>query len=130
MIFSYIAIAVFIYTVIYLRSEYDSLPAEMPVHYGIDGKPDQIGSKSMMWLLVGVGAITAIIMTGIPLISPVLEGMLTLGVIHLLCQVIYFFIIYKSIQISRGEATSLGKGFYLLMILAIVLPIALAFIYK
>jgi len=52
---AYIALAVFVYTVTYLWSEYGSLPDEMPVHYGIDGKPDQMGSKGMMWILVGVG---------------------------------------------------------------------------
>ena len=128
MIFTYIALAVFVYMVIYLRSEYDSLPDEMPVHYGFDGKPDQVGSKIMMWVLVGVGAVTAAVMTAIPLVDEVQEGMLVLGVIHLLCQLLYLYIIYKSIQIARGEADSLGKEFYYLMIVVIVLPIALAFL--
>ena len=102
----------------------------MPVHYGIDGKPDQMGSKGMMWILVGVGAVTVVIMFAIPFLLEEKNGMLALGVTHLLCQLLFLYIIYKSIQIARGQATGLGKEFFFLMVLVVVLPIALALIEK
>jgi len=77
-------------------------------------------------ILVGVGGLTAALMTAIPFVEEVKEGALVLGVTHLLCQLLFFYIIYQSIKIARGEAEGLGKEFFFLIILVIILPIGLA----
>lgn len=34
---------------------YESLPELIPIHFGLDGRPDGFGPKVMIWLLPGIG---------------------------------------------------------------------------
>lgn len=48
----------FLVFTIYLAAVYQHLPAELPMHYGVDGTVDRLGSQKELWLLYGVYALT------------------------------------------------------------------------
>ena len=52
-------------------ASYPHLPASIPVHWGIDGKPNADGPRAMLWLL-GPGLMAAILLMGLclPWLSP------------------------------------------------------------
>lgn len=68
------ALLVWIVPAIFLLSVYASLPAIVPMHYGIDGKPDRYGNKSEMILLTGIMMFVALgvylLMKFLPAIDP------------------------------------------------------------
>ena len=39
----------------YPAYHYNELASEIPQHFGLDGQPDRYGSKTMVWLLPGLG---------------------------------------------------------------------------
>lgn len=45
---------------VYLGYVYDNLPATVPTHFGVDGKPDGFSSKQSMWGLVSILAGTSV----------------------------------------------------------------------
>lgn len=46
-----IAVAAVIANFVLLATRYSGLPDQVPVHYGLFGRPDRWGHKSIMWLL-------------------------------------------------------------------------------
>jgi uncharacterized membrane protein len=44
----------------YLALIWDMLPASVPVHFGADMKPDRIGDKKELWLVVGIMAAVSV----------------------------------------------------------------------
>jgi len=55
------ALVVWILPAAYLATVYETLPAIVPVHYGISGKVDRYGDKSEMILLMGILLFTALL---------------------------------------------------------------------
>jgi len=55
------ALVVWILPAAYLATVYETLPAIVPVHYGISGKVDRYGDKSEMILLAGILLFTALL---------------------------------------------------------------------
>ncbi len=50
-----VALIGLIYGLYQMAVSYSSLPDQLPSHYGLSGKPDDTGPKSLLFLLVGVG---------------------------------------------------------------------------
>lgn len=126
MIITYLAWTVLLFGFYILFSEYESLPEQVPVKYNFDGSIQHMGPKSTLYLLVGVGFFVGTLMTGIYFTDDIGEASLALEVTHLVTQLLFTYIIYQTIKIAKGEAKSLGKLFYVLMIAVIILPLALA----
>ena len=68
------ALLILLLPVTYLALIYSSLPAVVPMHYGIDGKVDSYGNKSELILtqgiLIGAGAMVYLLLKFLPAIDP------------------------------------------------------------
>ena len=51
---NWVVILVILSPVVYLAIIWNSLPEIVPVHYNLNFKPDKMGSKDELWLLVGI----------------------------------------------------------------------------
>jgi len=51
-------------------SVYSELPAQVPMHWGIDGNVDRYGDKAELFLLAGISIFTLVLMYGLPKIDP------------------------------------------------------------
>ena len=49
---------------------YSKLPAQVPMHWGIDGNVDRYGDKMELFLLAGMNILMAVMMYGLPKIDP------------------------------------------------------------
>ena len=49
---------------------YSKLPAQVPMHWGIDGTVDRYGNKSELFLLAGLNIFMAILLFALPKIDP------------------------------------------------------------
>lgn len=106
---------------------YGDLPDEIPTHFGFRGMPDGFGNKGSIWGLPIIGIILYI---GLSLLNyfvvlknkpnsrskygePVAqESILRLmQVIKLMLSTAFAFIIWKTIQVSLGNAEGLGVWF-------------------
>ncbi|MFY4776788.1 DUF1648 domain-containing protein [Metabacillus sp. RGM 3146] len=50
---------------LYLGLIWHSLPKEIPVHFGINGKPDSWGQTGMIWVLPVIGLLLSIVFTAL-----------------------------------------------------------------
>src|ERR1700744_602813 len=68
------AIILWLLPAAYLLYVYSSLPATLPVHFGIDGTPDRYGHKSEMltgvFILMGASAFVYVLLNFLPAIDP------------------------------------------------------------
>lgn len=106
---------------------YRDLPAEIPTHYGFKGIPDGFGNKGSIWSLPIIGVL---LYTGLSLLNyfvvlknkpnsrekygqPVAqESILRLmQIIKLFLSTAFAFIMWKTIQVSLGNADGLGIWF-------------------
>lgn len=73
-IWDVLAVVLGLLPLVYLACVYDKLPAIVPTHYGVDGKPNNFGPKSEMWaitgLLSGVSVALYMLMKFLPAIDP------------------------------------------------------------
>jgi uncharacterized membrane protein len=113
-----------------------ALPATIPTHFGIDGKPNAYGSKNSIWLLPGILlAITVAfsLLSRYPWLFnyPVTiteenaerqyhRGRVLLAVINAGLALLFVVIQWQTIQVSRGAATSLGAFFSLPYVIAFI----------
>lgn len=126
MIITYLAWAVLLLGFYILKNEYESLPDLVPIKYNFDGSIQNEGPKSTLYVLVIVGFFVGVLMTGITLMDDIKNVSLVIEVTHLLTQLLFTYIIYQTIKISKGEAKGLDKVFYVLMIAVMGLPLCLA----
>ena len=47
-----ISAVMLIFSWVFIIVNFNDLPESVPIHYGIDGKPDDFGSKNMNWFLL------------------------------------------------------------------------------
>ena len=47
---------------LYTGTIYSSLPMTIPIHFGIDGKPNGFGDKDMIWFITGLMSVVSILM--------------------------------------------------------------------
>lgn len=129
MILTYISWAVLLYGFYLLYDNYESLPEQVPIKYNFDGSVQDEGPKNTLYLLVGVGFMTAMLMTVLLFVDESAEASTILEVTHLVTQLLFTYIIYQTIRVANGEAKGLGKEFYVLMVSAVTIPLILAFVY-
>lgn len=56
-LFELIGLAAVVFLIAFPIAHFAALPDAIPVHYGIDGKPDAFGNSNMIWLLSVVGIV-------------------------------------------------------------------------
>lgn len=105
----------FLCPIIYLGILYPGLPETVPLHYGPDMQPDRFGSKSELWvpigILLGAAFLSYIIITNISKIDPKMEKVdQSSTMVKLATTIVAFFsaismyIIYST---QQGEIKSL-----------------------
>jgi len=69
-----LVLAVIIAPYLYLAYVFNSLPAQVPTHFGVDGKPNDYSSKSSLWwieaLVAGISILVFLLLRFLPLIDP------------------------------------------------------------
>ena len=58
-----VALGILLFWVCYLAANWSSLPEEVPKTFGFSGKPGALGSRSVLWVLPGVGILVYIALT-------------------------------------------------------------------
>ncbi len=68
------AVVIWVLPIVYVACIYSSLPASVPVHFGIDGNPDRYGSKGEFLLttgaVTGAAALVYLLLKFLPAIDP------------------------------------------------------------
>jgi uncharacterized membrane protein len=127
-----------------------TLPARVPMHFGLNGVPDAWHGKAMLWLLPGLVLFLYLLLTGsavtIPLnpqgyhglarpLTPELLGPLNrasvLMVELLKAEIIgmFLFLTGKIMTIARGDAKQLSPWFGLIMIVGMLATVGLFMLY-
>ena len=128
MIITFIAWIVLLYGYCLVHNEYEALPEQIPIKYDLDGSVKNEGPKSSLYILIVVGFLTGVLMTGLMFMEDVGDSALVLEWTHLLTQLLFTYIIFQTIKVVKGEAEGLGKEFYLLLVAVMVIPLVLALI--
>jgi uncharacterized membrane protein len=113
-----------------------ALPATIPTHFGIDGKPNAYGSKDTIWLLPGILLVLTVafsLLSRYPWLFnyPVTiteenaerqyhRGRVLLAVINAGLALLFAVTQWQTIQMSRGAASSLGAFFSLPSVIAFI----------
>jgi uncharacterized membrane protein len=116
------------------------LPARIPIEFNGSGEPDGYGNKTFIWIFPAVGGFLYVLLTVLSLfpnlynflvkITPenmVVQYKLASRFIRILKTVIvllFLFVCYQTIRISKGETTGLGRTFlpvFLILIFGVVL---------
>ncbi len=126
------SILLLIISIVYKIVIYQILPEQIPIHYGVDGKPDDFASKQSIWILTVVSILIFALLNltasqakeGFPLLnaSEYVKKQPEIAVLYLqsmafCCLLLFTYIDYITIQISLGNEVSLGIGFFILLVL-------------
>ena len=57
------ALGILLFWVYYLATHWSTLPDEVPRTFGFNGKPGALGSKSVLWVITGIGVLVYFSMT-------------------------------------------------------------------
>ncbi|WP_234109989.1 DUF1648 domain-containing protein [Chryseobacterium sp. R2A-55] len=116
-----IAFFLLVFIWVYTWITYAKLPETVPVHFGIGGKADGFGPKSMNWLLVGISTLMYVfvfylsrnpqsIFLNLP--NRIKENRELTGIIvdvlNVLTMAIFAVITYESIRVSLHEMDGLS----------------------
>lgn len=126
MAITYISWLIFLFSFYLLHSEFETLPSQVPTKYNFDGSVQKEGPKSTLYILVAVGFMIAVLMTGLLFLEDVQDAKLVLETTNLLTQLLFAFIIHQTIKVAKGLAEGLSKMFYFLLAGVIILPLLLA----
>jgi len=132
------AILIIIFMWAYCFYHFASLPEIIPTHYGFNGKPDDYGSKSTIFLIPGI--VTALVlllrflnrfphrfnyMTVITEENAERQYRMAtrlLRYIQFIISFLFLFIVVKTVQDSYLKDSKLGMGFLFILIPAIFVP--------
>ncbi len=135
-----VAIGILLFWIYYLAANWSSLPDEVPKTFGLSGRPGAVGSKSVLWVLPGVGALVYIALTvgsrltrlhNFPIeVTPENASELytfsrrSLNLSKLVAIAMFGYIEWKMVQTARGNVEGLAPWFLPIMIV-LMLSIAL-----
>lgn len=121
-----LTVLIFISVVIYLITQYSTLPDRVPGHYDEEGNVDRWGSKMELWILPIVGAVLWIPMTILEryphmfnylnlkednIEAQYRNGQLMVNVLKNQSVLLLSYLLYQSIQVANGAAEGLGVLF-------------------
>lgn len=123
---------------------YALLPDKIPIHYGLDGMPDNYHNKSSIWslpilsllLFIGLNYVSKIKIPYNFAAKSIVKNadylkniqFRFIQVLNTIIAFIFFFISYKTIQIGLENETGLGSYFIFLVFAGLILPILVYFI--
>lgn len=121
-----LTVMIFLAVVIYLITQYSTLPDRVPGHYDGEGNVDRWGSKMELWILPIVGAVLWIPMTILEryphmfnylnlkednIEAQYRNGQLMVNVLKNQSVLLFSYLLYQSIQVANGAAEGLGVLF-------------------
>ena len=134
-----VAIGILVFWVYYLMTEWSSLPDEVPTKFSFRGKPQALGSRSVLWVLTGVGILVYGALTlasrlkrfnyfsveVTPETSPALYATMRrlVKATKLVVIAMFGYTQWKMVQTARGNAEGLSPWFMPLVIAALLLII-------
>lgn len=133
-IFNLISLFLIIVMGIYIGVEYPSLPEEIPTHFNLSGEPDSWGSKATIWILVAVSIFLYFLLSFLPkmdilatnnVMKNVELRQLMVNVLLFLVSLLFFYIVYETIQVGKGLKQNLGNGTFVFV--ALILLVSLGF---
>lgn len=122
----WLTIFVFAAVVIYLITQFSSLPDRVPGHYDGEGNVDRWGSKMELWILPGVAVLLWISMTVLEryphlfnylnlrednIEAQYRNGQLMINVLKNESVLLFSFLIFQGIRVAAGAAEGLGIFF-------------------
>jgi uncharacterized protein DUF1648 len=115
---------------------WDALPARVPIHFGVTGRPDRYGSKSMLLILPAVAVALTLLLTLVarfpqsfnypvrvtPENAPRLyrQGRLLLAWLNVLVVWLFAAIEQQTLEIALGHAHAFSNGFVVLLVAGVV----------
>ena len=134
------ALGILLFWVYYLSANWSSLPEEVPKTFGFSGKPGALGTRSVLWVLPGVGILAYIVLTvgsrltrlhSFPVeVTPENASELyafsrrLINLSKLVLIAAFGYIEWKMLQTARGNAEGLAPWF-LPVLIAVMLSISL-----
>ena len=126
----------------YVMSQYADLPETIASHFNSRGEADGFSGKAVLWLLPGLSSVMYVgllILTKYPHIHNYMVNITEanalknyrfsirmLRVVNFLCVLLFAYITYKMIEGAKGNHSSLGMGFVIIVIaFSVLLPIVL-----
>jgi len=124
---------------VYVFTYYGQLPDEIPIHYGLDGIPDDYGNKSYIWsipilsllMFIGLSYLSKIQIPYNFAAKPVVKNATYLKkinyrfiqVLNSIIAFIFSFLTYKTVQIGLGNDIGLGSYFIYIIVVGLFAPI-------
>ena len=105
-----------------LLLNYSSLPAQVPIHFGLNGQPDRYGSRSAIWLLPLLGLAFYAGFIGLHHLPGIRHGGSMIPLLIAECMVLFWEILRTQIRIARGRAQRLGPLSWLLIVAICITP--------
>jgi len=120
---------------------YNSLPSEIPTHFGLTGKPDDFGGIAAIWMLPAIGVIlyTGLTFLNLFLVKKGFTSKINTGVepgqkkgvfgllqfLKAVLAISFAYIEFGTIQTALGRADGLGVWFLLVFIILLTFgPVA------
>ena len=135
--------AVLVFLFGYSILQYPQLPATIPTHFNLEGKPDGYGSKASILLLPVIGAV---LFGGMPILNKyphIFNYLYTvteenaerqyrsatrlIRVMKLLVVCLFAFLQYKVIKGATSGNARIGNGIWIIMLAGLVAPMAISF---
>jgi uncharacterized membrane protein len=119
----------------YTFFQWQGLPAQIPTHFNLQGKPDDFGPKGTIFLLPAIGlfllALFSIVISQLNRSSKVEEKNKTsahqqrimMHILSALVMLLFFYITYGTVQVAQGLKTGLSSIFLFGIIALILLTV-------
>ena len=135
-----VALGILLFWVYYLTANWSTLPDEVPKTFGLSGEPGSLGSRSVLWILPGVGFLVYVALTvgsrltrfhNFPIevtsenaseLYRFSRRLINLSKLALIAA--FGYIEWKMVQTARGNAEGLAPWF-LPILVAVMLSISL-----
>jgi len=130
-----VALVILFATIIFIFSAYESLPDKIATHFNSKGEPDAYGSKSTVWIVIGINIILYMLLSLAARIphkfnylveiteqNAARQYQIALDVIRglkVITVFIFCFLAIRKVMIAEGEATGLGNLFLPIALIAI-----------
>jgi uncharacterized membrane protein len=119
-----ISAALVVLTVGMVGRSYSSLPARIPIHFGLFGQPDQYGSRPMIWLLPAVQAVL-VVAAGLVIFAAGAPAHGAAVIIELEISALFTLITRGQIRVALGQAQKLGGAVFFGIAIVLITGIAL-----
>ncbi len=130
-----VALVILIATVIFIFNAYESLADKIATHFNSKGEPDAFGSKSTVWLVIGINIFIYMLLSLAARIphkfnylveiteqNAARQYQIALDVMRglkVITVIIFCFLAIRKVMIAEGEAIGLGNLFLPIALIAI-----------